>query len=99
MRAIGFVLFLALFPLPASSQMVIRPCYDLQHWLTFLETEHGEYPMAKAAIGETKSFTLFISPTSKEWSLIFKDPNGCNSMVASGDKWEWMKPPTIGEDS
>lgn len=80
--------------LPASATSAQQNCGPRDHALGQLENRHHEHAAGRGLTPDGEAmFELFVSK-SGSWTVLVSDPNGRSCVVAVGESWDEMKPPS-----
>ena len=84
-------------PGPLASGERPRECYSVELVDAEMATRYGQYRFGDG-IAADKHLILMVSPTTREWSLLYAYANGQVCVVEHGDRWNWPGS-TMGESS
>ena len=71
---------------------------DRQQWVDRFERKYDEMPVARGITTNGKAVIEVLASESGSWTLIVTGPQGRTCLVASGEAWEGITPPSHGRD-
>lgn len=69
-------------------------CDDSQRMQTALETRHGAERQGRGVRGPDALIEMWVTPASGDWVLVQSYANGTSCIVAMGEHWQDMAPPS-----
>ena len=67
--------------------------------LRHLEMRYSEVPAAVGMANNGNLVELLLAPDGLTWTIVLTLPRGVSCLIASGEDWQMLAPPKLGEPS